>query len=395
MSVKLNELLAEAQNDLEAALELDNVELATECQKQVDVLQTKIAASAGTTPVQLEITADNLGLKPVVETSIAEGENAMPNTLTITKESLGITGFESVLASLSLATIDKMVYKVSDTEDLVALVLPGWTSVDPSKRIHIGDERGDVKRAARGAALAAAGAIQEEGDILSNSGRIYTIRDGRCFRLEQQPQVNFDGSQTMLVKEVPCTGHLKYKKSADGFVVLRNPDGSPQEHMRCAHGWAQMYGAGYFATFSEKTYAEIAKVEIAQRVGDDAARAFAREKIAGWVSNNTQRQSARVAVAQAIDHAKNTGAVTAEGFLPPNTNALALPFEAGTLADAIRSLNGQRFIVRYSMPLKSGNAVESNIRASNLQELAHRIAPSMAAAKMAGGELSIVSVTPY
>jgi len=156
-----------------------------------------------------------------------------------------------------------------------------------------------------------------------------------------------------------------------------------------------MYAAGYFATFSDKTYSEIARVEIAQRVGDDDARAFARKRIAEWVSNNTQRQSARVAVAQAIDNAKNNGAVTAEGFIPPSTDALALPFESGTLADAIRGLNGQRFIVRYSMPLQSGGEVESNLRATNLQELAHRIAPSMAAAKMANGTLTIVSITTY
>jgi len=210
MSNQYSELLVEAQADLEAALELDDAKLAKECRVQIETLQGKISALASTPSDQLEVTAEDLGLKPAVETSAVEGDNSnMSQVLTITKESLGVTGFDQVLAQLSLETIDKMIHKVQGTNaagqplDLVALVLPGWTQVDPAKRIHVGDERGDVKRAARGAALAAAGAIQEGGDILSNSGRIYTIRDGRCFRLEQQPQVNFDQSETMLVKEVP------------------------------------------------------------------------------------------------------------------------------------------------------------------------------------------------
>ncbi len=303
-----------------------------------------------------------------------------------TDEALGIGGFSSVLAELSLEQIAKLQVQVPNKADLSAMYLPGTTIIDADHRIHV-SQRGDVKRAARGLALAAAGGVDLDAQtIMSNSGSVYTIEDGICYELQRVQQPDFMGNVAVLEKKVPCKGHLEYIKTGKGFAE------TGEQHMRCLHQWALMFALGYYVTASDKGFftedKPIVTVEIAQRVGDEAARALAKTVIDAWVANSGDRREVRTGFAQAINAAKQTAGLADSSQLPSRTEigGFTLP-DGTTITQAVTNLRGQQFALLVELPMNDKTIQVTTRTVKTITELASVVAPHFAVAKANRGEL--------
>lgn len=307
-----------------------------------------------------------------------------------TDEALGLGGFDPVLSQLSSGEIDALQIQVPNKDDLSAMYLPGKSVIDAAHRIHL-NRRPDVKRAARGLAIAAAGGVDLDSKvILSNSGRTYTIKDGECVELTQTEQPDMSGNVSILKQEVPCKGHLEYASNGSG------PTGG--QLMRCLHQWALMFEFGFYVTASTKTFfvdQPIVTTEIGNRVGDEAARATAQAQIDTWVTNSKDRQSTRVAFAQAKAHEVNQGNVTEAGRLPARREIAQYTLPDGaTVAQAVTDLGGQFFTLTVELPINSKMSQVTTRVVRNIAELADAIAPTFAVAAREKADFSVVSVNP-
>lgn len=304
----------------------------------------------------------------------------------LTKEQLGIGAFVPVLAALSVDEIESLQVAVIDADDLSAMFIPGTSIFDAEHRIHL-TQRGDVKRAARGLAIAAAGGVDlDSRAILSNSGRTYTIReDGVCIELQTTKQPIFGGDFVTINNEEECKGHLKYKKSeGKGFELAGG------SHMRCLHQHGVMFQLGYFVTASKSTFfdSQVVTTEIAQRVGDESARAMAAKQIEQWVGNTNDRREIRTGFAQAITAQKNELGLADSSYLPPSQEIGGIDLPTGeTVAAAVIDLKGRQFALTVRIPL-NGKTVDVTTRTcKNMSELASAVAPHFAVAKQNNGAL--------
>ncbi len=362
--------------ELVAATEADDSKRASEILKQIEDLPADA-------PV---VSAEAIGLESTVAKEATTTMEAS-ESIVITKASLGAGGFTPVLAGLSSDEINLLMVEVSDAEDLMALIIPGTSVLDADHRIHLA-ERGDVKRAARGLALAAAGGVDMDSQvILSNSGRAYTIEEGICYELKRVEQPDFQGNVAILEQKVPCKGHLEYKKTESGFEL------TGRQHLRCLHQWALMFQLGFFVTASIKVYAEIVRTEVGSRVGDDAARKQAQAQVDVWVQNSDTRREVRTGFAQAITAQKNELGLSDNAYLPAKTEigGYALP-DGLTISQAVTNLRGRQFALKVELPM-NGKTVEIVTRTvKNLTELASVVAPHFAVARQNSGELVAVEL---
>ena len=313
-----------------------------------------------------------------------ESDSPARQGLTLTKQELGIGAFTPVLASLSVEEINALQVVVEDADDLAAMLIPGTSVLDADHRIHL-TSRGDVKRAARGLAIAAAGGVHLESQVIqSNSGSSYTIDGGICFELQQTEQPDFSGTVTILEKRVPCKGHLAYNKVDGGWKE------TGESHLRCLHQWALMFALGYFVTASKGTFFEklIVTTEIASRVGDENARTQATAQIENWVSASDQRRAIRTGFAQAITAEKNELGLADNSYLPSKTEIGGYTLPTGeTVAEGVNNLKGRQFILKVRVPM---NGVELDLTTrvvKNITELASAVAPHFAVARANDGKL--------
>lgn len=304
-----------------------------------------------------------------------------------TDEALGLGGFSAILTQLSSEQIAALQVQVPNKDDLSAMYLPGTTIIDAAHRIHV-SKRGDVKRAARGLALAAAGGVDLDAQtIMSNTGSTYTIEDGICYELQRVEQPDFTGSVAILEKKVPCKGHLAYVKNPSGGFAETG-----EQHLRCLHQWALMFALGYYVTASTKGFftedKPIVPVEIAQRVGDEPARAFAKTIIDGWVQNSGDRREVRTGFAQAINAEKQTAGLAEGSHLPARSEIGGYPLPDGmTVSQAVTNLRGRQFALIVELPMNEKTIRVTTRTVKNLTELASVVAPHFAVAKQNAGEL--------
>ena len=342
----------------------------------------------------LPISAADMGIEPTVVAPVESQSSTQVERITnvdsITKEALGIgSEFTSSLDALSIDTIKTYMIEVEDTDDLMALVLPGVTKVSANTRIHL-ELRGEVKRAARGVGVVAAGGVVD-GIITSPNGNIHQVEAGVCMgkTTSLQPD-SFSAQMAVIERTSPCLGHLDYRNIGTSDEPKWEKTG--REFTRCWHQWALMFAAGYFVTFSKKVYRDVVITEIANRVGDDTAREVAKAQIQEWRDNRQTNFENRKAVAQGIQHAKNVMGLAKDQPLPdvPEVLTLTLP-DGQSIRDKVLSLGGARFVVSFELPL-NGQQVVQNIRANSLDELTSRVAPIYAAAKLQQATLKPLSV---
>lgn len=342
----------------------------------------------------LPVGAADIGIEPTVVVPDEQQSSTQVERITnvdgITKEALGIgSEFTSSLNALSIDTIKTFLVEVDDTDDLLALIIPGVSKVSANTRIHL-ELRGEVKRAARGMGLVAAGGVVD-GIITSPNGNIHQVEDGVCHgkTTSLQPD-SFSQQMAVIERTSPCLGHLDYRNIGNSEKPKWEKTG--REFTRCQHQWALMFNAGYFVTVSKKTYREVVLTEIASRVGDDTAREVAKAQIQEWRDNRQTNFENRKAVAQGIQHAKNVMGLTQDQPLPdvPEVLTLTLP-DGQSIRDKVLSLGGARFVVSFEVPL-NGQPVVQNIRANSLDELTSRVAPIYAAAKLQQATLKPLSV---
>lgn len=344
--------------------------------------------SMGEEPV--ELTAKALEIEPTVVVP-AEPQPELPvekeNTdmqLTLTKESLGIgSEFTSALNALDLATIKSALIEVQDTDNLSALVVDGVSKLDSEHRIHV-ERRGEIRRAARGFALFAAGGV-ENGQITSPDGSLHYVEDGICYEKSETKQPDsFTAGFATIERIVPCLGHLEYRKVGEKFVKTGG------EYTRCLHQWALMFAGGFFITFNRELYSDVIITEAAQRVGDEDAREVAKAQIEEWQQNRQANFESRKTVAQAIVHTKNKMGLGENEPLPAAPDVLNLELPDGkTVKDAVLALGGARFVATFELPI-NGETSRQKVRAGSLSELASRVAPIYAAARMQ--QLALVPV---
>lgn len=342
----------------------------------------------------LPIGAADMGIEPTVvvadQPQSSTQVERITNVNSITKEALGIgSEFTSSLNALSIDTIKTYMVEVEDTDDLLALILPGVSKINADTRIHL-ELRGEVKRAARGLGLAASGGVVD-GIITSPNGNVHQVEDGVCVGMTSSLQPDsFSAQMAVIKRSTPCLGHLDYRNVGSSDDPKWEKTG--REFTRCQHQWALMFSAGYFVTVSKKTYREVALTEIASRVGDDTARDVAKAQIQEWRDKRQTNFENRKAVAQGIQHAKNVMNLSSEQRLPnvPEVLTLALP-DGQSIRDKVLGLGGARFVVSFELPL-NGQPVVQTIRASSLDELTSRVAPIYAAAKLQGASLKPLSV---
>lgn len=331
----------------------------------------------------VELTAEALAIEPMVV--VPTESQSLPNekenhvsSINITKEALGIGGeFSSALAALSLPEIQAALVDVQDTEDLEALV-SSTSKITAETRIHV-EQRGEIRRMARGFALFAAGGVSD-GLITSPDGSIHYVEEGICYKksLTKQPD-SFSGSMATIERVTPCLGHLEYRNTGTSDKPKFVKTG--KEYTRCLHQWALMFSVGYFTTFSKSIYHDVIVTEVAQRVGDEGAREVANEQIAEWRESSTQRFEERKFVAQAIQHTKNAMGLDDDARLPAAPAVLDLTLPNGeTVKDSVLALGGARFVATFELPI-NGETSRQKVRAGSLAELASRVAPIYAAAK--------------
>ncbi len=327
------------------------------------------------------------------------------DTVVISKSMLGIGEFVSALPALSVDEIDALLIdeveddrdpatltpeQLAAKEDLAVMLIPGVSILDAEHRIHL-TQRGDVKRAARGLAIAAVGGVDLEARVIkSSSGTVHTIEDGTCYALLETSQANFDGSVTKITNREECKGHLKYDKTEKGWKLAGG------SHLQCLHQHSLMFQLGFFVTASKATFFDTGVVmsEIAQRVGDKDARAVSAELIAGWVNNSNERRVVRTSFAQAITARKNELGLPDNSFLPPSTEIGGLVLPTGeTVTQAVINLKGRQFALMVRLPM-DGSTVDVTTRTvKNMRELSSAVAPHFAVARQVeGGELLAVEV---
>ena len=381
--------LEKANAEFENAVEND-LPTAGATLDRVTELEGLIAAELSTpaSGAAPQISAAAIGLEPVVRPTEALTMGSSNASLTISKGQLGIGPFEPTLAQLSAAQINALLVPVADTDDLFALVVPGTSVISAENRLHL-TQRGDLKRAARGLAIAAAGGVDLDAQLIrSNSGREYTIEAGVCLEIQTQSQPDFSGNVATLEKRVPCKGHLAYNKVGDSFV----PTG--EEHLRCAHQWALMFALGYFVTASKGTFLEVARTEIGSRVGDAAARAEAKAVIDGWVENRETRTEVRTVFAKAIAHEKNLGNAGPDGLLAARAEIAEFVLPSGkTVAQAVIDLKGRMFALKVQLPMGGDGTMEVTTRTvKTMSDLASAVAPHFAVARQNAGTLKVLEL---
>jgi hypothetical protein len=334
--------------------------------------------------VMSQISAEDLGMTP---------EESTPTSVSgITKEALGIGGeFTSVLSALSLDTIKAHLMDVEDTEDLMVLTIPGVSIIDPQHRIHV-EERGEVRRASRGAGLRMVNGVQK-GEIISPNGNKHYVEDGVCFgKVSSLQPDSFTGQMANIERTSACLGHLDYRNT--GTQEKPKWQATGREFTRCQHQWALMFNSGYFISFSKKFYEDVVWVEIAQRVGDEAAREAAQAQIQIWRDNRQTNFETRKAFAQATSHAKNVMGIAEDALLPDVPEVLEYKLPDGrTLREGILDLKGASFVVEYDVPV-NGAVTTQRVFAKNVAEIRSKMAPAFALAKVQGGAMTIQSVAP-
>ena len=372
----MSKTLEQLDAEFAAAAEADDSELAGKLLKQIETF--------GEEPV---VSAEAIGLEPTVAKEATQMD--APESITITKADLGMGDFKSPLAQLTDEQIDSYIVKVESTEDKIALILPGVSIIDAEHALHI-QKRPDVKRAARGLALAAAGGVDTDSQVITGaSGRVYTIVEGECFEVQQTPQLNWDGSANPIVKHVPCRSHLEYRKNpGKGFTATGG------QHLRGKHQWALMYAFGYFITCSQKTFDEegnsVVRTEIGASVGTDSVRKAAQAQFAQWTQNRESNNEVRTAFAQATNARKNELGLEPGSYLPPQNEIGGFDLPTGeTVSEAIVSLQGRQFALLVRVPVdERGKIIEIATRTcKNLAELASAVAPHFALARKNNGKL--------
>lgn len=344
----------------------------------------------------VELSAQALEIEPTVVTPV-EPQPALPNekehnvtSINLTKEDLGIGGeFTSVLKALDIDTIKTGLVEIQDTDNLSALFAQGTSQGDAEHRIHI-EQRGEIRRAARGYALFAAGGVAN-GQITSPDGSLHYVEDGICYKksLTTQPD-SFTGTMATIERITPCLGHLAYRNNGTHEEPKWVKTG--EEYTRCLHQWALMFASGFFITFNRELYSDVIITEIAKRVGDEQAREVAKEQISEWRENSTQRFEERKFMAQAIQHTKDKMGLADDALLPAAPDVLSLTLPNGkTVKDSVLALGGARFVATFELPI-NGETSRQKIRAGSLAELASRAAPIYAAAKLQKIELVPVEV---
>jgi hypothetical protein len=373
----------ELEARLEEAAKSGDGQAAMDLIKQYD----EMPESAGTqSPKEAtnmsEINAANLGITE---------ENAQAPVGEITKESLGIGGeFSSALNALDIATIKSYIADVQGTEDLSVLYMPGVTVLDPEHRFHV-ELRGDVRRAARGFAVFAAGGVSDDGVITSPNGNVHFVEGGVCFEKKETQQLDsLSGGISTIERTVPCKGHLEYRNTGTADKPIWKATGVELD--RCLHQWALMFANGYYVSFSRNSYKDVVLTAIAERVGDEKAREVADAQITEWVENNQQRFETRKAFAQAINHTKDVMGLGEDEQLPPVADVLGYKFPDGrTLEEAILDLKGAIFFVTYTIPV-NGEEVTQRIKAANTAEAKRRFAPAYALARTQGTQIKLNAI---
>ena len=366
----MGNLYEELDAQLVAATESDDRELASEILKKIEDL-----------PVDAQDEAK-------------EASNNMDafEGMKLTSMSLGLGAeFVPQLKELTLEQIKTLVREDSDSKDRVALILPG-TSVMEKDPIHV-STRGNIVRAARGLAIAAAGGVDFKTKLITSmSGSTHTIEDGKCIEVTTTSQPSFGPENAKIRSTKPCQGHLEYEVKYDGkgnktFAKTGN------EHTRCYHSWALVFALGGWVTTSKEKHGLKAIVEVCQRVGDESARDSAQVVVDQWVENADERRTEREIYAKAINHERNEGNVTPEGRLNPRPEISQFVLPSGeTVAQAVSALQGQYFTLTIELPLNNVMAKRTTPVVKNLLELADAVATNFAVASQYGGEVKALSV---
>lgn len=392
------------ENELELLVEKDQQpEHQLTLIKQLDELDLEIQAGIAapeskesTVTEKPVITAETLGIEPtVVAPATQEKENNVTDSALVTKEML-FGARENHLPQLSLDTLSAALIKVPDeiSDNMMLIGVPGVMKVSPETRIHI-QERGEVRRAARGLALALAGGVKD-GKITSNDGSIHIVREGVCVEIQSFKQFDsFNGKMALIERERECKGHLGYRKQGDSFV----PTG--EEFTRCLHQWAIMFSLGYVVSFGLKqangqptNYPDVALVEMAQRVGDADAREYAKAQVDEWSGNAAARFEKRKVYSQAMQAERNEKNLADGSYLPDRPEILGYKLPDGrTIQDAIGDLRGSFGVLDFTLPI-NGEMARASVGFRTPNELASRIAPHLATAKYQGGELKAVALRP-
>lgn len=362
---------------------------------QIDALPEDAGPVGKEQDVDEKVTAAQLGLEPTVETPAesqpSEKEQNVSNaSISLTKEALGVGGtFTSVLKALDYDTIVSYMIDVEDAEDLMVLGMPEYSQFDSEHRIHV-VERGEIRRAARGFAIFAAGGV-EAGTITSPNGHIHVVEDAVCYeKVQTQQPDSFSGAMNLIERTSPCLGHKEYRNT--GTPDQPRWEATGREFSRCLHQWALMFDAGYFVSFSKGTFFDVIVTEIAQRVGDEDAREQAQAQIAEWRANAAQRHEVRVAFAQTINHVKNQLGLREDEQLPAAPQVLETKLPDGrTLREAILDLKGQQFVVEFQVPV-NGELITQRRKAMNLQHAQSVMAPAYAVALLNQTPLKVSAV---
>lgn len=297
----------------------------------------------------------------------------------VTMEQIGVAKFVRPFAGQAMLLTEKgelsfngypVAFPVEDS-DILLLQAP-TSKLTKEYRIHL-EQREDVKRAARGLALYLGGAVQADGSISNGAGGTYQVVDGQCFKLTEFRQTNFDGSKTIVRQPEACKGLLDKNGNAT---------------MRCKHQWALEFAAGAFVTCSRKFFALVIQAEMANIIGDEEAAEFAKKTFETWKENGEVRQAARVAIAQAINDARNTGNVDERGLIPAATGVFDLALDGKTLKDLIVETQGRMFSVQFAVEVPMGNGTHvapmKTRMCKNAADFASAAAPIVMAAKRAG-----------
>jgi hypothetical protein len=307
----------------------------------------------------------------------------------VTKAQIGVEAFKRPFAGQAMKLTEKgeilfagqpVAFPVEDS-DIFLLQGPA-SKLTKANRVHL-EQREDVKRAARGLALLLGGAVQADGSVSNGAGSVYQVIDGQCFKIAEFSQVNYDGSKTTIRQPEACKGLVDPKTG--------------NATMRCKHQWALEFAAGAFVTCSRKYFHDVIAAEMGSIIGDDEANDWAKAKFAEWREKGEVRQLGRVAVAQAINDARNTGNVDANGLIPAALSVLDLKFGSQTLRELIVASGGKLVSARFDVQVPVGDSyrtVPMRTRAArNIDDFASAAAPIVAAAKRGGKDLVVTGFT--
>lgn len=307
----------------------------------------------------------------------------------VTKAQIGVAKFVRPFAGQAMLLTEKgelsfngypVAFPVEDS-DILLLQAP-TSKLTKEFRVHL-EQREDVKRAARGLALFLGGAVQTDGSVSNGAGGRYQVIDGQCYKISEFKQTNGDGTKTTVRQPEACKGLVDPKTNLPT--------------MRCKHQWALEFASGTFVTCSRKFFALVIQAEMASVIGDDAAAEFAKKTFETWKENGETRQLGRIAVAQAINDARNTGNVDANGLIHSAPAVLELAIGGKTLKDLIVGTSGKMFSVGFDVAVPVGEGfkvVPMRTRmCRNVEDFTSAVAPIYAAAKRGGKELVATSFT--